>query len=539
MSWRYPIAVALAALACGAVANAQDIAPSITRHTLQLEDGKRDYIATAGLMPIHGTDDAIIGDMFYVAYTLPPASGETRPIAFIWNGGSGANSTPLHYGAFGPKRIADGAMKPNPATLLDIADIVFIDQIETGFGRYAPGVDAKPHLNQRADARTFADFIETWLKDHGGTERPTFLIGESYGVRRAQLVTEDLLKLGISPEALVLISGYSLVGKQLEAATEGAFRLPGYAALALLRGDLKGSDWRSEEEIHEAAIAMAHRLSGKIEKADASARRDFAEGAKRFLGASSLQLVDPVSPLTLQETARLLADLSQRHATLVFTDIWNPIAYDMRNWKSDGREWISQIIVDDLRNSLGFDPPSRVYIGQEYDHETSQLSSALTQQSMKVQRADGTIAELSRKTLSQFPELYGALARLNALTGLPAPAARPDDGLAASIVNFDVHFPAALWLRDSPMPELMKAAPEMNLFIAGGMYDDLLPCAVGAEMARRDLMKSPDRVRSKCYAGGHMMYDEESQAVLLSDDVRAFMRAILQGDPARDAAVTP
>ena len=71
------------------------------------------------------------------------------------------------------------------------------------------------------------------------------------------------------------------------------------------------------------------------------------------------------------------------------------------------------------------------------------------------------------------------------------------------------------------------------------MYDDLLPCAVGAEMARRDLMKSPDRVRSKCYAGGHMMYDEESQAVLLSDDVRAFMRAILQGDPARDAAVTP
>lgn len=294
-------------------------------------------------------------------------------------------------------------MKPNPATLLDVADIVFIDQIETGFGRYAPDVDPKHHLNQRADARTFADLIETWLKDHGGTERPTFLIGESYGVRRAQLVTEDLLKRGISPEALVLISGYSLVGKQLEAEAEGAFRLPGYAALAFLREDLTGSDWRSEEEIHEAAVVMAHGLSGKIDKADASARRDFAEGAKRFLGASSLQLVDPVSPLTLQETGRLLADLSQRHATLVFTDIWNPIAYDMRNWKSDGREWISQVIIDDLRKSLAFDPPSRVYIGQEYDHETSQLSVALAQQPMKVQRADGTIAELSRKTLSQFP----------------------------------------------------------------------------------------------------------------------------------------
>lgn len=538
MSWRYSIAVALAALACGA-ANAQDIAPSTTHHILALEDRTLDYTATAGLMPIHGADGAIIGDMFYVAYTLPPRSGETRPIAFIWNGGSGANSTPLHYGAFGPKRLADGAMKPNPATLLDVADIVFIDQIETGFGRYAPDVDPKHHLNQRADARTFADLIETWLKDHGGTERPTFLIGESYGVRRAQLVTEDLLKRGISPEALVLISGYSLVGKQLEAEAEGAFRLPGYAALAFLREDLTGSDWRSEEEIHEAAVVMAHGLSGKIDKADASARRDFAEGAKRFLGASSLQLVDPVSPLTLQETGRLLADLSQRHATLVFTDIWNPIAYDMRNWKSDGREWISQVIIDDLRKSLAFDPPSRVYIGQEYDHETSQLSVALAQQPMKVQRADGTIAELSRKTLSQFPELYGALARLNAMTGQSMPLARPDDGLAASIVNFDVHFPAALWLRDSPMPELMAAAPKMNLFIAGGMYDDLLPCAVGAEMARRDLVKSPDRVRSKCYAGGHMMYDEESQAGLLSDDLRAFMRAVLLGDLAPRAAVTP
>ena len=116
---------------------------------------------------------------------------------------------------------------------------------------------------------------------------------------------------------------------------------------------------------------------------------------------------------------------------------------------------------------------------------------------------------------------------------------RPDDGLAASILNFDVHFPAALSLRDSPMPELMKAAPEMELFIAGGMYDDLLPCAVGAEMARRDLVKSSDRVRSKCYAGGHMMYDEESQATLLSNDVRTFMRAALQGDPTRGTAVTP
>ena len=537
MFWRISIAATLAAIAATAAhAQTPPAAPVVTHHTIELNREPLPYTATAGLMPITTPDGQPLGDMSYVAYT---AGDKTRPIAFIWNGGSGANATPLHYGAFGPRRLADGAMKSNHATLLDIADLVFIDQIETGFGRYADGIDKTAYLNQRADADTFAQFIQTWLQANGGAQRPAFLIGESYGVRRAQLVTENLLKRGIAPEALVLISGYSLVGEQLAPAIEGAFRLPGYSAFAFQRGDLKGADWQSEEDIHEAALAWARTLSERIDKSDVAGRQVFSDGLKRFLGYSDEQLADPASPLSPQTTIASLTELSQRHATLIFNDIWNPISYDMRNWKSDNREWISQAIVDDLRQGLDFNPQGRVYIGQEYNHAASPLAASLQKQPMKVHRADGTTVELSRETLGQFPELYGALSRLSAMLQRQIPKARPDDGLAEGIVNFDVHFNAALSLRNSPMPELMTAAPGLKLFIAGGMYDDLLPCAVGDEMARRDLKAFASRVLSKCYAGGHMMYDDEPESIALSQDVRDFIRGVLAAQDKATNAATP
>ncbi|MFT3725603.1 MAG: hypothetical protein QM773_18735 [Hyphomonadaceae bacterium] len=51
-------------------------------------------------------------------------------------------------------------------------------------------------------------FIETWLRGHGGAATAD-LATASYGVKRAQLVTEDLMRRGIDAEALVLISATS------------------------------------------------------------------------------------------------------------------------------------------------------------------------------------------------------------------------------------------------------------------------------------------------------------------------------------------
>jgi hypothetical protein len=208
---------------------------------------------------------------------------------------------------------------------------------------------------------------------------------------------------------------------------------------------------------------------------------------------------------------------------MLFARIDSTIAYDTRKPASDNREWISQAIVDDLRKDLRLDPPDRKYVGQEYDGRPVWLPALGGSQPMKVRRADGTVVELSPETAELFPELKDAI---GLMTNQPGIAKAPADGLASSIVNMQAHFGVSLSISDSPMPELMETAPKLQLFVAGGMYDDLVSCAVGAEMARRDLPDAADRIRTKCYAGGHMMYEDERIALQLSADVRDFIRNV-------------
>ena len=389
--------------------------PAVTRHTLKLDRQTLNYTAEAGLMPIRSVDGSVlIADMSYVAYTAPPRAGETRPVAFIWNGGSGANTTPLHYGAFGPRRLvvapadakaqskATDTLKPNEGALLDVADLVFIDQIETGFGRYAPGVAHRPYLNQVQHAHAFGAFIESYLGEHGGAARPTILVGESYGVRRAQLVTEDLLKRGIEPEALVLISGYSLVGKRLDPVADGAFRMPGYAALAFARGQ-RTPGLKTEDDAHEAALVWTRGLLEKVRFGEPGAGAELIAGFQRFFGLSELEIEDRLAFRDGQGPETLLRSVSTRHAPTWFSDIESTIAYDTRQPVTDGREWVSQAIVDDLRKELGFNPPARKYYGQEYDPGAMWLPTLGGSQPMKIHRADGTVVDSRQRPPTSFP----------------------------------------------------------------------------------------------------------------------------------------
>ena len=80
-------------------------------------------------------------EVVYTAYTL---DGEpNRPVTFAFNGGPGASSVFLNFGAIGPKHLSFGnagdspsdpaILTDNPGTWLDFTDLVFIDPIGTGF----------------------------------------------------------------------------------------------------------------------------------------------------------------------------------------------------------------------------------------------------------------------------------------------------------------------------------------------------------------------------------------------------------------------
>jgi carboxypeptidase C (cathepsin A) len=115
---------------------------------------------------------------------------------FLFNGGPGASSSPLHMTALGPVIRTDvqpgdrngGAWKPNPASPLDAADLVFIDPVGAGFSRPLPGADPKAFYSVTGDAKEVESVIAAWLKAHSRMASPRYLAGESYGTTRAATI---------------------------------------------------------------------------------------------------------------------------------------------------------------------------------------------------------------------------------------------------------------------------------------------------------------------------------------------------------------
>ena len=139
--------------------------------------------------------------MFYTAY-FRQGAGSNRPLVFLFNGGPGSATLWLHMGSFGPRRVVvnEGSHTPaapysvvnNPHSLLDVADLVFIDAPGAGFSRIAGKDKEKAFWGVDPDARAFAEFIQQFLNKYSRWNSPKYLFGESYGTTRAALLANVL-----------------------------------------------------------------------------------------------------------------------------------------------------------------------------------------------------------------------------------------------------------------------------------------------------------------------------------------------------------
>lgn len=123
------------------------------------------------------------------SYQLEGTDTARRPVLFAFNGGPGASSSPLHFGAMGPRLIerqADGTrvLVPNDDTLLPLADLVFVDPVGTGFSRVLPDGSGAAYWSVPGDAAAMLHFIRHWLVQHERQGSPVYIAGESYGGRR-------------------------------------------------------------------------------------------------------------------------------------------------------------------------------------------------------------------------------------------------------------------------------------------------------------------------------------------------------------------
>ena len=212
---------------------------STTAHTLELSGRTLKFKATAGSIALTGDDGHVTGELAYVAYQLEGAEPQTRPVAFLFNGGPGSASAWVHIGGFGPWRLpientafspsALPVLVPNNETWLDFTDLVFIDPAGTGFSRIVRGGDgggqgasnggnsageggrnqggARYFYSVNGDAESVADMIAKWLRKHDRLTSPKILVGESYGGIRAPKALQRLQTVnGIGMSALILIS---------------------------------------------------------------------------------------------------------------------------------------------------------------------------------------------------------------------------------------------------------------------------------------------------------------------------------------------
>jgi carboxypeptidase C (cathepsin A) len=265
---------------------------AVTKHSVTIGGKPLAYSATCGMLPII-ENGKTMAHIFYIAYIKDGVADKSgRPILFSFNGGPGSSSVWMHLGFTGPRRVAYGeegwlpkppyGLTDNEFSVLDEADIVYIDPVGTGYSRMMPGEDAHKYHGVMEDIQSVGEFIRLYLSRNDRWASPKFVIGESYGTTRAAGLTGYLSQLGISLNGTILVSTMTL-GVQTGDDLSYVTILPHYTATAWfhkkLPADLQAKPLRDvldESEkfaVGEYTLALVRGNGLTAEEKDAVARK--------------------------------------------------------------------------------------------------------------------------------------------------------------------------------------------------------------------------------------------------------------------------
>ena len=280
----------------------------VTEGTVTVKGERVPYRATTGTLPVWNDNGDVIASLFYVFYERTDVRDRTnRPLVFSFNGGPGSASVWMHIGYTGPRflRIDDEGfpIQPygvveNPHSILDVADIVYIDPVNTGFSRILDE-DAKREVffGVNADISYLAEWINTFVSRHNRWPSPKFLKGESYGTTRVAGLARELQNAHwMYINGVILVSPTGL-GINRQGPVARALYLPYYAATAWYHNALKNDlqqkdlyDFMPEVEeftINEYLPALA--MGGFLED---DRRQQIAEKVSYYSGIEVRNVID-------------------------------------------------------------------------------------------------------------------------------------------------------------------------------------------------------------------------------------------------------
>ncbi len=310
----------------------------VTDHRVIIKGKPIEYRATAGETCITNVHGEPVARIFSFDYVKQGPREPTRPVLFVFNGGPGSASIWLHMGILGPKRVeltpeVNPANTPpfglvdNPHSLLDIADIVFIDPVGTGFSQAVGNATTADFAGVDVDAESISRFVELWLTRNGRWNARKYLVGESYGTVRAAVMSRALMggplytgvMRGITLDGVILVGSALDVNRGSSTDAKGPDRKAGRALASMAatawyhqRIDREG---RTVGQVYEAA-----RLFGESDYAGAlwrqqqgtlgePERQAIAARLASFTGLSAQAWIDANLSISLPEfMKRVIAD---------------------------------------------------------------------------------------------------------------------------------------------------------------------------------------------------------------------------------------
>ena len=178
----------------------------VTNSEVVINGQKITYKATTGMQPVWDEHGEIIASLYYTYYKRTNIkSSPERPIIMSFNGGPGSASVWMHIAYTGPKvlRIDDEGypiqpygVKDNPNSILDVADIVYINPVNTGYSRpvvkKGEKLDKSLFFGINADIKYLAGWLNTFISRNNRWQSPKYIIGESYGGTRVMGLAAEL-----------------------------------------------------------------------------------------------------------------------------------------------------------------------------------------------------------------------------------------------------------------------------------------------------------------------------------------------------------
>jgi carboxypeptidase C (cathepsin A) len=453
-----------------------------TNHTTKIKGETVNYQAQTGTQPVWNTEGKPIATLFYTYYKRTDVkNGTERPLIFSFNGGPGSASVWMHLAYTGPRilKIDDEGYpvqpygyKSNPNSILDVADIVFINPVNTGYSRMLE-VDGKmPNRDQffgiNEDIAYLSDWLTTFVSRKERWESPKYLIGESYGGTRVMGLSAALQEsqwMYLNGVIMVSPADYKVIS--VGGPVSSAMNLPYYAAAA----------W-----FHK-------KLPSRLQQKDLT------------------EMLPEVEDFTINKLIPAIAK-----GGFIAQDEKMEVANKMSEYSGLSLESI-------LQNNL--DIPTRFF-----------WKDLLRDQGLTIGRLDSRYLGIDRKDAGMGPDYSAELTSwLHSFTPAVNHYIRKELKFITDI-RYNMFGPVRPWNNDNDntredLRRAMAENPYLKVLFQSGYYDG----ATTYFNAKYTMWqvdpsgKMKDRFYFKGYRSGHMMYLRNEDLIKANEDIRTFIEA--------------